>query len=110
MAAGPAGRGLGAALADRLPGVQTVIVNEHGGPVDAIAGTPLLVLRDAHRHAFQRAIAESLPDAVVVETGLPLWRPAQCRAYVATYGAGRVNLEAAAELLASRAISSSSGS
>jgi beta-N-acetylhexosaminidase len=110
LAAGPAGQGLGAALAARLPGVQTVVVNEFGRTADSMTGSPLLVLRDAHRHACQRAIAESLPDAVVVETGLPLWRPPHCRAYVATYGAGRVNLEAAAELLASRSISSSSGS
>jgi hypothetical protein len=36
---------------------------------------------------------------VVVETGAPVWRPPAARAYVATYGAGRANLTAAADLL-----------
>jgi beta-N-acetylhexosaminidase len=48
-------------------------------------------------------VAEKLltehPDAIIVETGLPLWRPEQARSYVATNGAGRVNLQAAAERL-----------
>ena len=39
------------------------------------------------------------PDAIVVETGLPLWRPEAASAYIATHGAGRANLEAAAERL-----------
>jgi hypothetical protein len=42
---------------------------------------------------------ELRPDAVLVETGLPGWLPDRATAYVETYGAGRVNLEAAAELL-----------
>jgi hypothetical protein len=33
---------------------------------------------------------------------VPEWRPAPARAFLATYGAGRANLEAAAELLARR--------
>jgi hypothetical protein len=37
--------------------------------------------------------------SVVVETGLPLWRPGSARAYVATYGGGRAALDAVAELL-----------
>jgi beta-N-acetylhexosaminidase len=63
----------------------------------------VVVLRDAHRHQWARYETERLlteePEAVVVETGLPLWRPAAAHAYVATNGAGRVNLEAAAERL-----------
>jgi hypothetical protein len=35
----------------------------------------------------------------VVETGVPEWRPEGARAYVASYGAGRANLEAVAEVL-----------
>jgi beta-N-acetylhexosaminidase len=70
-------------------------------------GRLVVVLRDAHRYAEARAETERLlaahPDAVVVETGLPLWRPPAARAYVATNGAGRVNLEAAAERLRGRA-------
>jgi hypothetical protein len=38
-------------------------------------------------------------DVVVVEVGLPLWRPADAAGYVATCGAGRASLTAAAELL-----------
>ena len=68
-------------------------------------GRLVVVLRDAHRHEWARSETERLlaesPDAIVVETGLPLWRPAAADAYVATNGAGRVNLEAATEALRS---------
>jgi hypothetical protein len=37
----------------------------------------------------------------VVETGVPEWRPAGSRAFVATNGPGRANLQAVAELLQS---------
>jgi hypothetical protein len=36
---------------------------------------------------------------VVVETGVPEWRPEGAPAYLASYGAGRANLEAVAEVL-----------
>jgi beta-N-acetylhexosaminidase len=67
------------------------------------AGRPLVVVvRDAHRHPAARAAATALfaarPDAVLVEMGLPVWRPAS-GGYVATYGAGRPNGQAAAEAL-----------
>jgi len=66
-------------------------------------GRLVIVLRDAHRHESERAETERLlaqhPDAIVVETGLPLWRPETARSYVATHGAGRANLESAAERL-----------
>jgi beta-N-acetylhexosaminidase len=67
------------------------------------AGRPLVVVvRDAHRHPAARAVTTALlsarPDAVVVEMGLPLWRPAS-GGYVATYGAARPNGQAAAEAL-----------
>ncbi|MDL4818120.1 glycoside hydrolase family 3 protein [Actinomadura opuntiae] len=62
----------------------------------------VVVLRDAHRHAGQRALADALltarPDAVVVEMGLPVWNPGAA-VYVATYGAAAANAQAAAELL-----------
>ena len=113
LAAGPAGEGLGVLLRRLVPETRIHLVDEpmrNPAFSHSRGGTWVVVLRDAHRHEWQRSVAESLPDAIVVETGLPLWRPSRCRAYVATYGAGRVNLEAAAELLASRSISSSSGS
>lgn len=62
----------------------------------------IIVLRDAHRHPGQQALASALvtarPDAVVVEMGLPVWRPG-AGAHLATFGATRANGQAAAELL-----------
>jgi beta-N-acetylhexosaminidase len=64
----------------------------------------VLVLRDAHRHEWERETAEAVlattRDVVVVELGLPLWRPRRGAGYVAAHGAGRANVTAAAELLA----------
>jgi beta-N-acetylhexosaminidase len=99
IAAGPARHG----LAELLPSAEVVRLD---GPRDvAIAGDRQLVVvvRDAHRHAWERELVERLlaaaPDAVVVETGLPLWRPRAAMGYVTTQGAGRANLAAAAETL-----------
>jgi hypothetical protein len=64
------------------------------------------VLRDADRHAWQRGAADallaSIPGPVVVDVGLPGGRPRAARGYLATYGAGRANLEAAVERLVPR--------
>jgi beta-N-acetylhexosaminidase len=64
---------------------------------------PVLVVRDAHRHEWERRAVEqavaTAPDAVVVELGLPLWRPEGAGGYIATHGGGRANLEAAASEL-----------
>jgi hypothetical protein len=46
-----------------------------------------------------REQVDAQPDAIVVETGIPHWRPAAARGYVATYGGSRASLEAVAELL-----------
>jgi beta-N-acetylhexosaminidase len=67
------------------------------------AGRPVIVVvRDAHRYPVTRAVVTSLlkarPDAVVVEMGLPLWRPPG-GVHIATYGAAHTNAQAAAELL-----------
>ncbi len=59
----------------------------------------VFVVRDAHRHPWMRQAAD-VPDAIVVEIGLPVWRPRRSRGYVATYGGSRVSLDAARELLA----------
>ncbi|GAA1443255.1 glycoside hydrolase family 3 protein [Nocardiopsis tropica] len=62
----------------------------------------VVVVRDAHRYPEARALVSRLldarPGAVVVEMGLPIWRP-DCGAYVSTYGAAHVNGLSAAELL-----------
>jgi hypothetical protein len=56
------------------------------------------VVRDAHRHAWMRDAVDGR-GAVVVEIGLPVWRPQNVRGYVATHGGGRAALDAVAELL-----------
>ena len=71
--------------------------------LERATGRPLvLVVRDAHRDPPQRAMVSTLlehrADAVVVEMGLPVWRP-PAAAYIATYGAAYANGRAAAELL-----------
>jgi beta-N-acetylhexosaminidase len=76
-----------------LPGARRIRLRE-GDPPPELEGEIVLVLRDAVRHPWQRELAARLPHAVVVETGVP-GAPAD----VVTYGAGRVNLEAAAERL-----------
>ena len=62
----------------------------------------VVVVRDAHRHTWERvavqALLEAAPDGVVVEVGVPVWRPDGV-GYIGTHGQGRVNLEAAAERL-----------
>ena len=62
----------------------------------------VIVVRDAHRHTWERvavqALLEAAPDGVVVEVGVPVWRPDGV-GYIGTHGQGRVNLEAAAERL-----------
>jgi beta-N-acetylhexosaminidase len=62
----------------------------------------VVVVRDAHRYPAARDVVTSLlaarPDAVVVEMGLPVWRPPHA-VHVATYGAARVSGLAAAEVL-----------
>jgi beta-N-acetylhexosaminidase len=106
IAAGPTACSLGKLLVERIPGTRVVAV-ESPDMTERIStpagGALVLVLRDAHRHPWQREVATELvarePTAVVVEVGLPLWKPKGARGYVATHGAGRASLTAAAELL-----------
>ncbi|MEV0196640.1 glycoside hydrolase family 3 protein [Nonomuraea sp. NPDC050691] len=90
-----------------LPQAEVVRVR----PADADAGALLeratgrslvVIVKDAHRYADSRALVSALvaarPDAIVVEMGLPVWRPGSA-AYIATYGAARANAQAAMELL-----------
>ncbi|SDG15669.1 beta-N-acetylhexosaminidase [Sinosporangium album] len=71
--------------------------------LERAAGRSLvIVVKDAHRYPESRELVSGLlaarSDAVVIEMGLPIWRP-QAAAYIATYGAARANAQAAAELL-----------
>ncbi len=65
----------------------------------------VLVVRDAHRSPATQDLVTSVlaerPDAVLVEMGLPEWRPpaGTYGAYLATWGAARVSAQAAAEVL-----------
>ena len=91
--------------------IRRVSVQGNGeGPEDAAgilaaaAGRSLVVVvRDAHRDQNTRSLIEALlaarPDLVLVEMGLPLWRPPAGTSYLATYGASRASAQAAAELL-----------
>jgi beta-N-acetylhexosaminidase len=88
IAAGEAMHGLG--------GIE-VREGERLPPLDDL-GRVVVVVRDAHRHAWQRELVP--PGTIVVETGLPECRPPGARGWIATYGAGRANLEAAADVLA----------
>jgi beta-N-acetylhexosaminidase len=79
--------------------------HEHGVPTATIVreGEPVpeadaYVVRDAHRHEWMREAADR-EGVVVVEVGLPVWRPSRARGFVATYGAGRASLAAAADVL-----------
>ena len=80
---------------DGLAGMVAGILAEARGR------TLIVVVRDAHRHPAAVGAAEQIlaarPDAVLVEMGLPVWRPA-AGSYVATYGAARSNSRAAAEV------------
>jgi beta-N-acetylhexosaminidase len=64
-------------------------------------GPQVFVVRDAHRHPWMQAEAD-VEGAIVVEIGLPVWRPHRARGYVATYGGSRASFEAVAELLGPR--------
>jgi beta-N-acetylhexosaminidase len=106
--------GLLGLLADRMPGTDGVRL---AAPADgagltgldgwlaAAAGRPLVVVvRDAHRHSWQRELLgrtlAARPDAMVVGTGTADDRALAGPAYLGTLGASRVSLTAAADLLA----------
>ncbi|MFL5941589.1 MAG: glycoside hydrolase family 3 protein [Gaiellaceae bacterium] len=96
IAAGPAPHGLGDVV-----GAESVRVRE-GEQLPAVDQDRALVVvvRDAHLHPWQRALVPA--GAVVVETGVPEWRPAGARGYIAAHGSGRASLEAVGEVLRGR--------
>ena len=74
------------------------------GILEASAGRSLVVVvRDAHRDPPTRSLVTKLltarPDLVLVEMGLPLWRPPDGTGHLVTYGASRASAQAAAERL-----------
>jgi beta-N-acetylhexosaminidase len=64
---------------------------------DPIPDADVYVVRDVHRHPWMEAVDR--PGAVVVEIGLPVWRPSAARGYVSSLGGGRASLEAVEGLL-----------
>jgi beta-N-acetylhexosaminidase len=74
------------------------------GILAAAAGRSLMaVVRDAHRDESARSLIGVLlaarPDLILVEMGLPFWRPPEGTSYLGTYGASRASAQAAAEVL-----------
>ena len=106
MAAGELPQGPGDWFRNVVP--ETEVVRSPEAALLRANGRQLVIVtRDAHRHEWVRMAAEALlshhPDGAFLELGLPYWHPAGGSTYVATYGAGRVNVEAAAERLYGRA-------
>jgi beta-N-acetylhexosaminidase len=98
VAAGPVGYDFAAAVRRVWP--DAAVGHGYG---DTNGRPIVLVLRDAARRPKQQACARELvarrPDTVVVETGVPGWRPAGARGYVVTNGAARVSLDAAVRVM-----------
>src|SRR5205085_4720121 len=65
---------------------------------DPVPPADVYVVRDAHRHEWMRAAAD-VEGVIVVETGLPVWRPTRARGYVAAFGGSRASLDAVSEVL-----------
>jgi beta-N-acetylhexosaminidase len=64
---------------------------------EPIPDADVYVVRDVHRHPWMEVVDR--PGAVVVEIGLPVWRPSAARGYVSSLGGGRASLEAVEGLL-----------
>ena len=100
IAAGPPAYTFGDAVRQRWP--DAAVARSEASVADD--DRPLVVvLRDAARDQAQQGAARRLlrerPAAVLVETGLPGWRPPEPHAWIATHGMARVNLDAAVSLL-----------
>jgi beta-N-acetylhexosaminidase len=87
------------AVTEDGPGVEYVLGSIGDGPA-------VLVVRDAYRRPWQREWAQAFltarPDAVLVAIGMPDDAALTSGPSVCTFGAGRVNIQAAAEVLAGR--------
>ena len=112
IAAGRFGWGLGPWVpAGSVRRISVADGDGRDGPGSGVAGilaaaagrSVVAVVRDAHRDQHTRSLVSALlaerPDLVLVEMGLPLWRPPEGTSYLATYGASRASAHAAAEWL-----------
>jgi beta-N-acetylhexosaminidase len=92
-------------LRTRRESVVELLVPERDPAPDAVGhvGPIVLVLRDAARHRWQRAvesaIVERRPDTVVVELGVPADPPPSDAARITAYGASRSSTDAVVALL-----------
>jgi beta-N-acetylhexosaminidase len=101
-------------LRDHLPHVSGIRLTQPPEAADSVdelieraAGRPLvLAVADAHRRSWQaeliRRVLARRPDAVVVGTGTVHDAGLASGSYLGTRGAGRANLEAAADVLLGR--------
>jgi beta-N-acetylhexosaminidase len=101
VAAGPVPWGLAPHAG---PEAEVVRLETAAGAVEALAGAGdrpvVVVVRDPHRHDWMQEVLTRLPaGTVVVDMGWPAGRPEGAAGYVRTFGAGRVNAAAAAEVL-----------
>jgi beta-N-acetylhexosaminidase len=108
MAVDATRHGLGELVHERDPRAESVRVEAGVQDVAALVHAAderrvVLVVRDPHRHAWEREVAEQVlslrPDTVVVDVGYPSWHVPGATAEIVTHGAGRANLVAAAERL-----------
>lgn len=88
-----------------------IAVTEQGPAVDEVLdalgeGTVVIVVRDAYRRPWQREWVRRLlaarPGAILVAIGMPDDAELAAGPAICTFGAGRANLQAAAELLTGR--------
>jgi beta-N-acetylhexosaminidase len=84
------------AAGEAAHGLASVVVREG----ETVPDADVYVVRDVHRHPWMEPVDR--PGAVVVETGLPVWRPVRAAAHVTTLGGGRGALDAARALLVPR--------
>ena len=108
IAVGDTPWGLGAVLAESLPGTENVRLGEAPEDVEGMLARAgdrplILVVRDPHRYAWALETAERIlahrPDAVLVDMGYPSGLAERADSSMVTHGAARVCAYAAAERL-----------
>ena len=109
MAAGPVPWGVGAPLAERLPGTVVVPITRSGpDPVGVALDHPgrsvVVSVRGVRRRAWQADVVAAVravrPEVVVVDHELPAEPEVLGEHYVLAFGAARVTAETVADLMA----------
>jgi len=107
MASDPARHSLGELVRERSPESGSIGIEGKGDPStiggEAAGRQLVLVVRDPQRHEWEQTIARTLlqqrADTIVVDVGYPGWKPDGARGFLATFGASRASLLAAAEAI-----------